>query len=106
MLAPASAGFCGDSTWLFELVPSVRGELAFFCPGGVLAVLEGGVLLGGSEFGVRRVRLACVRACLFFLLMILYTNSFQKKKNNVSHGRHSNMDAQQGTCMHHDGGYI
>ena len=81
MLAPASAGFCGDSTRLFELAALVRGEPASFFPGGVPAVLEGGVLLGGSEFGVRRVRLACVRACLFFLLMILYTSSFQKKKN-------------------------
>ena len=81
MLAPASAGLCGDSTWLFELAATVRGELAFFGSGGVLAVLEDGVLLGGSEFGVRRVRLVCVRACLLLFLLILYTNSFQKKKN-------------------------
>ena len=80
MLALASAGLCGESTRLFELVALVRGEFAFFCPGGVPAVLEAGVLRGGSEFGVRRVRLACVRACLFFLLMFLYTSSFQKKK--------------------------
>ena len=80
MLAPASAGLCSDSTKLFELVALVRGECAFFCPGGVPAVLEGGVLLGGSEFGVRRVRLACVRVCLCLFLLILYTNSFKKKR--------------------------
>ena len=74
MLAPASAGFCGDSTWLFELAASVRGEPASFFPGGVPAVLEGGVLLGGSEFGVCRVRFASVRACLCLFLLILYTD--------------------------------
>ena len=80
MLAPASAGLCSDSTRLFELVALVRGECAFFCPGGVPAVLEAGVLRGGSEFGVRRVRLACVRVCLCFPLLILYTSSCQKKR--------------------------
>ena len=82
MLAPASAGLCSDSTRLFELVALVRGECAFFCPGGVPAVLEAGVLRGGSEFGVRRVRLASVRVCLFLLLLILYTKSLQKIKIN------------------------
>ena len=48
--APASDGFCGISTRLFGPLASVRGELAFFLPGGVLLVLGRGVWRGGSWF--------------------------------------------------------
>jgi hypothetical protein len=58
----------------------VRGKLAFFLSGGLLLELEGGVRRGGSDLAVWCVFPSSVRVCAFLLLM-LYTNSLQKKKD-------------------------
>ena len=74
---------------LFELAALVRGEAAFFVSGGVLRVVEDGGLLGGSNAAVCEFDLVLVRACVCLFLLILYTNSFQKRKVDSLHKKKS-----------------